>query len=83
MTKIALIGAGSLQFGTGMLGDIFQSRTLSGAEIILHDINIGAANRVLKVGQDYVADKNLDFKLSSEPDLKCAVNGADSKVRSL
>lgn len=45
MTKIVLVGAGSLQFGTGMLGDIFQSDTLKGAQIILNDINAAAAEK--------------------------------------
>ncbi|BFO10106.1 hypothetical protein GGER_26160 [Serratia rubidaea] len=38
-TKIVLVGAGSAQFGFGTLGDIFQSKTLYGSEIVLHDIN--------------------------------------------
>ena len=49
MTKIVLVGAGSLQFGTGMLGDVFQSAHLTDAEIVLHDINLEAAQRTLKV----------------------------------
>ena len=44
MTKLVLVGAGSLQFGTGMLGDIFQSAPLKGAEIVLNDINEGETN---------------------------------------
>ena len=36
-TKIVLIGAGSAQFGYGTLGDIFQSKTLAGSEIVLQD----------------------------------------------
>ena len=41
-TKIVLVGAGSAQFGYGTLGDIFQSKTLYGSEIVLHDINMAA-----------------------------------------
>jgi RND superfamily putative drug exporter len=35
--RIVLIGAGSAQFGFGMLGDIFQSASLEGSEVVLHD----------------------------------------------
>ena len=39
MTKIVLIGAGSAIFGLGTISDIFNSAILSGATIILHDID--------------------------------------------
>ncbi|MHA2472117.1 MAG: family 4 glycosyl hydrolase, partial [Promethearchaeota archaeon] len=37
--KIVLIGAGSLTFGLGTVGSIFESQILNGATICLHDIN--------------------------------------------
>jgi alpha-galactosidase len=37
--KIALVGAGSAQFGCGTLGDVFSSEALAGCEITLHDVN--------------------------------------------
>lgn len=83
MTKIVLIGAGSVQFGTGMLGDIFQSKTLSGAEIVLNDINVEAAKRVLKIGQDYANAKGLNHKLVAEPDLSVALKDANFVVISI
>ena len=83
MSKIVLIGAGSVQFGTGMLGDIFQSDILSGTEVILHDINAAAAERMRIVGQDYVDDNGLDFHLSTEPDLAGALIGAEFVVISI
>ena len=39
MNKIVLIGAGSVNFGLGTLGDIFKSKILEGSTITLHDIN--------------------------------------------
>jgi len=83
MTKIVLVGAGSLQFGTGMLGDVFQSTTLKGAEIVLNDINEAAAKRTLKVAQDYVAANGLDFSISVETDLKKALPNTDFVVISI
>ena len=65
MPKIVLVGAGSLQFGTCMLGDLFQSRLLNTAEVVLNDINQAAALRTLKVAQDFVADHNLDFSITA------------------
>jgi len=83
MTKIVLIGAGSVQFGAGMLGDIFQSKTLSGSEIVLNDINAPAAERVLKIGTSYASAKGLDFRLTAEPDLAKAMKDADFAVISI
>ncbi|WP_422047848.1 hypothetical protein [Shimia sp.] len=83
MTKIVLVGAGSLQFGTGMLGDIFQSTHLEQAEIVLHDINLDAAQRTLKVAEGYVAGNNLQHALTATTDLPVALKGARFVVISI
>jgi alpha-galactosidase len=83
MTKIVLIGAGSMQFGTGMLGDIFTSQTLRGCEIVLHDIDAGAANRMAKRARDHIAYKGLDHVVHVEPDLVKALAGCHFVVISI
>lgn len=83
MTKIVLVGAGSLQFGAGMLGDIFTSRALDGAEIVLNDINEAAAMRTLKMTQDYIQEKNYTHKVSVSTDLREGLKGADFVVISI
>lgn len=83
MTKIVLVGAGSLQFGTGMLGDVFQSAHLTDAEIVLHDINLEAAQRTLKVAQDYMNANSLKQSISATTDLKAALQGARFVVISI
>ena len=40
--RIALIGAGSAQFGFDMLGDIFQRDRLAGSQVVLHDVDVVA-----------------------------------------
>ena len=37
--KIVIIGAGSTNFGLGIVGDFFKSKILDGATLVLHDIN--------------------------------------------
>lgn len=83
MTKIVLVGAGSLQFGTGMLGDIFQSDTLKGAQIILNDINAAAAEKTRRVAQTYMDANELDFSVTVEADLRTALVGTDFVVISI
>ena len=77
MTKIVLIGAGSLQFGTGMLGDIFTSDHLCDAEIVLNDINDAAAKRTATVAREFMEAHNLEQTLHVESDLRLALPGAD------
>ncbi len=83
MTKIVLVGAGSLQFGTGMLGDLFQSAHLHNAEIVLHDINLEAAQRTLKVAQDHIAAQGFKHAISATTDLPTALKGARFVVISI
>ncbi len=75
-TKIVLIGAGSAQFGYGTLGDIFQSSTLAGSEIVLHDINPTALAATEQTAKKFIAEQDLPFTISATTDRKTALKGA-------
>ena len=49
MHRIVLIGAGSTNFGLGVVGDIFKSNFLEGSTIILHDINAKSLDNTFKI----------------------------------
>ena len=83
MTKLVLVGAGSLQFGTGMLGDIFQSKALETADIVLNDINESAAIRTCTIANDFISAQNLKHSITVESDLKVALKDADFVVISI
>ena len=83
MTKIVLIGAGSLQFGTAMLGDIFTSDHLCDVEIVLNDINKAGADRTATVAREFIKAHNLEHTLHVESDLHVALQGADFAVISI
>ncbi len=83
MTRIVLVGAGSLQFGAGFLGDIFQSDVLGKVEIILNDINQPAVGRTLKMARDHIDTHGLDHAVSTDADLGRALRGADFVVISI
>ena len=72
-TKIVLIGAGSAQFGYGTLGDIFQSKTLAGSEIVLHDINPKALALTEDTARRFIAEKDLPFTISATTNRKEAL----------
>lgn len=81
--KIVLVGAGSLQFGLGMLGDIFQSEILAGSEVTLHDINGEALKNVLQTTTSFVEEKGLNFSINASLDRKEAFKGADYIISSI
>jgi len=81
--KIALVGAGSAQFGCGILGDIFSSQRLKGAEIALHDINGQALAKVREVAKAFIAEKRLDYSVTATTDRKEAFRGASFIVSSI
>jgi alpha-galactosidase len=76
-TRIVLIGAGSAQFGFDMLGDFFQSSTLAECQIVLHDINADALERVRKAGQEFIDANGLRVELSATLSRADALAGAD------
>jgi len=53
--KIALVGAGSTQFGCGTLGDIFSSEAFAGCEFALHDIDPNTLGEALRIAREFEA----------------------------
>ena len=80
MIKLVLIGAGSLQFGAKLLGDVFQSEVLDGAEIVLSDINPDAVEKTRALAQNHIEARNLSHTVLVENRLEVALNGADFVV---
>ena len=81
--KIVLVGAGSAQFGYGTLGDIFCSKVLKGAEVVLHDINAHTLKTVYETAHAFIQKKKLDFKVKAELDRRTAFKGADFIISSI
>ena len=80
MTKIVLVGAGSIQFGAQLLGDIFQSQVLADAEIVFNDINPVAVEKTRKLAQDHIDARGLSQTVRVESDLRVALKGANFVV---
>ncbi len=81
--KIVLVGAGSAQFGYGMLEDIFQSKRLQGAEIALLDINREAVIKVYDRALTFIKTHDIDFTITAGTDRKEALTGADFVIISI
>jgi len=81
--KIVLIGAGSVNFGLPMLGDIFKSEVLKGSEIILNDIDLEALGKVEREAKRYIQENGLPFTVTASADRRKALQGADVCISSI
>ena len=81
--KIVLVGAGSAQFGSGMLGDIFASKELVGSHIVLHDINETALNKMLSVANRFITEHKLNYTITASTNRKEAFQSADFIISSI
>ena len=61
--KIVIIGAGSTNFGLGIVGDFFKSKILKGATIVLHDINSETLKNTLQIALSYKEKLGVDYKI--------------------
>ena len=83
MKKVVLIGAGSAVFGLGTINDIFQSDTLAGSTIILHDINEHALKNIADAAEKFRSDNNLNFMITPVLNRQEALKDADFCVISI
>jgi alpha-galactosidase len=77
MTKIVLIGAGSVSFGPGTLSDLFGAHeALHGSTIVLVDINAGALRVVEKVARRMNEALGEPFTIQATTNRREALPGA-------
>jgi len=81
--RIVLIGAGSIQFGLETMADILLSETLEGSTIVLHDINAEALEKIERLGNLAIEDRNFNYKISATTSRKEALEGADFIISSI
>ena len=81
--KIVLVGAGSIQFGYGMLGDIFNSKILRGSTITLLDINKDALLTVLEGAKEFISQHSLDYTVEATTERREAFVHADFIISSI
>ena len=75
-TRIVIIGAGSTNFGLGVIADFFKSDVLSGSELVLHDINKIALQKTAEIAQEYKDSLKVDFKITSTTSRQDALKNA-------
>jgi len=81
MTKITLIGAGSVSFGLGTLQDIItHADALRGSHIALTDIDADSLDLMLRVAHGMSAEAGTDLVFEATTDPHAALDGAEFVV---
>lgn len=76
-TKIVIIGAGSVCFGSAILSDIFLEKALHGSTLHLVDIDQVALNRALALAQAFNRHTGAGMKLEAHTKRRNALPGAE------
>ena len=61
--RIVIIGAGSTNFGLGIVGDFFKSKILSGSTLVLHDINSETLKNTHEIALSFKEKLGVDFNI--------------------
>ena len=80
MTRIAFIGAGSVEFTRNLLGDIFSFPELADAEIVLHDIDEERLATAEAMARWTSGALGAQARISTTTDRRRALDGADFAV---
>lgn len=83
MPKIALVGAGSVEFTRGLLADLAAYPELSEATIALHDIDAERLETALRIARDVNELADSHFVLESSLERRAALDGADFVVNEI
>jgi len=81
--KIVLIGAGSTSFGPSTLLDLYQSKSLQGSTIVLHDINKKHLEVIYELNVAENKIHNNKFNIESTTNRKEALEEADFVISSI
>ena len=83
MNKIVLIGAGSQNFGLGIIGDIFKSKVLEGSKIVLHDINAESLKLTDSIANSFKEKLKVNFEITSTTSRSEALHNANFCIISI
>ena len=75
--RIVIIGAGSTNFGLGIVGDFFKSKILSGSTLVLHDINPETLKNTHEIALSFKEKLGVDFNIESTTSRSKALQQAD------
>ncbi|WP_331446384.1 alpha-glucosidase/alpha-galactosidase [Streptomyces xanthochromogenes] len=82
-TKIAFIGAGSVEFTQGLLADLFAFPEFARARVALHDIDPERLATSEAAARHIAAERGAEPRLSAHPERRAALEGADFVINTV
>jgi alpha-galactosidase len=83
MTRIVLIGAGSVEFTRNLLGDFLSYPELRNAEIVLHDIDPDRLSTAMRMARWTAAALDAEPTIEGHLDRRAALPGADFVINTI
>jgi alpha-galactosidase len=83
MTRICLVGAGSVEFTRILLADLSDFPELAEATVVLHDIDPGRLETAERIALATNAATGAAFRVESHLDRRAALEGADFVVNEI
>jgi alpha-galactosidase len=83
MTKITLIGAGSVEFTRVLLADLLAFPELGDSTIALHDIDPDRLDTARRIAEDFVATTGTGLSFETHLERRPALDGADFVINEI
>ncbi len=83
MSKIVLIGAGSVNFGLGTISDIFKSKSLENFNIVLYDIDSKSLDNTNRIANKYKEEANININITATTNRQEALKDANFCIISI
>ncbi len=83
MSKIVIIGAGSVVFSRGLIADIVMTRELSGSTLALCDIDPEGLELTTRLARRMVTDLEVDIEIESSTERTDVLHDADYIIQTI
>lgn len=78
--RITVVGGGSYHWAPRLLVDFANTRSLTGVEVVLHDLNVERMQEMERLGTEIARRRDIPMTVRSEADRRAALQGADFVV---
>src|SRR5215831_5782281 len=75
--NITIVGGGSYHWAPRLLADFANTPSLTGAHVVLHDLDAERMDLMRDLGQAVAARRGIAMTVDAEPDRRRALAGAD------
>jgi alpha-galactosidase len=75
--RITVVGGGSYHWAPRLLADFANTPSLTGADVVLHDLDAERMKHMEELGNEIARRRNIDMKVRAEGDRRKAFDGAE------